>query len=291
MALLGAVEAGGTKFICAVAEQPDAPPIETISIPTTMPAETIDRALDFFSRHELRALGIASFGPIDLRVGSPSYGYITATPKAHWQNTDLVGPFQQAFNVPVGFDTDVNGAALGELRYGGGQGLDSLVYVTVGTGIGGGAITNGQVIHGLIHPEMGHIPVRRHPADTFVGACPYHADCLEGMASGPSLIARWGVAGDALPPTHQAWEFEAYYLAQAVCSMVYLLSPQRIILGGGVMHQRQLFEQIQHEVVQTLKGYIQADAITAHSDTYIMPPGLGDRSGAIGALELARLAG
>ncbi len=291
MALLGAVEAGGTKFICAVAEQPDAPPIETISIPTTMPAETIDRALDFFSRHELRALGIASFGPIDLRVGSPSYGYITATPKAHWQNTDLVGPFQQAFNVPVGFDTDVNGAALGELRYGGGQGLDSLVYVTVGTGIGGGAITNGQVIHGLIHPEMGHIPVRRHPADTFAGACPYHADCLEGMASGPSLIARWGVAGDALPPTHQAWEFEAYYLAQAVCSMVYLLSPQRIILGGGVMHQRQLFEQIQHEVVQTLKGYIQADAITAHSDTYIMPPGLGDRSGAIGALELARLAG
>jgi len=290
MKLYGGIEAGGTKFICAVAAQPNEAPVDSITIPTTTPDETITRTVDFFKGHQVKALGVASFGPVDLLMGSRTYGYITATPKPGWANTDLLSPLRMSFGVPIGFDTDVNGAALGEARYGSGQGLDYLVYMTVGTGIGGGGVVNGKLLHGLVHPEMGHIPVRRHPDDPYVGHCPYHKDCLEGMACGPAIADRWGKSGDVLPPEHQAWEFEAFYLAQAISAIVYTLSPRRIILGGGIMHQQQLFPRIRQLVVEIVNGYIKAPAIIEHSETFIVPPGLGDRSGAVGALEMARLA-
>jgi len=288
--LYGAIEAGGTKFICAVADSPTSEPIDTLKIDTTTPDETLSQVIAFFKRFELRALGVASFGPIDLQRDSPTYGYITATPKVGWKNTDLVQHLQKTFNVPTGFDTDVNAAALAEVQYGAAQGLTHAVYITVGTGIGGGAVINGQMLHGLVHPEMGHLPVRRHPHDTYVGHCPYHKDCLEGMACGPALAARWGVPAGNLPDDHEAWEFEAYYLARAITAMVYTLSPQRVILGGGVMHQLQLFPRIRNNVVEMLNDYIQSSAITEHIDTFIVPPGLGDRSGAVGALTLAQRA-
>lgn len=288
--LYGGIEAGGTKFICAVADSPTSTPI-TAKIDTTTPEATLAQVIAFFERFDLAALGVGSFGPIDLQPGSPTYGYITATPKAGWRNTDLIQRLQAIFRVPVGFDTDVNAAALAEIRYGAAQGLTHAVYITVGTGIGGGAVVNGAMLHGLVHPEMGHLPVARHPRDTFAGHCPYHADCLEGMASGPAIAARWGMPASELPADHDAWTFEAYYLAQAICSMIYTLSPQRVIIGGGVMHQPQLFPQIRAMVLERLNGYIQSAAITEQIDSYIVPPGLGDRSGAVGALTLAMLAG
>ena len=288
--LYGGIEAGGTKFICTVATSPTAEPIATNKIDTTTPAETLAQVRAFFQPHALTALGIGSFGPIDPRPDSPTYGYITATPKPGWQNTPLVPYFQEAFSVPIGFDTDVNAAALAEVRYGAAQGLSSAIYITVGTGIGGGAVINGEMLHGLLHPEMGHVPVPRHPHDTYVGHCPYHADCLEGMACGPAIEARWGVPASKLPTDHEAWAFEAYYLARAITAMIYTLSAERIILGGGVMHQTQLFAPICTNVVEMLNGYIQSATILQHSDTFIVPPGLGDRAGAIGALELAQRA-
>jgi fructokinase len=290
MQLYGGIEAGGTKFICAVASEPTAEPIETLKIDTTTPQETIGQAVDFFKRHNIKGLGVASFGPIDLHADSPTYGYITATPKPGWRNTDLLGPLKAALNVPIGFDTDVNGAALAEWRYGGGQGTSSVVYFTVGTGIGGGAVIDGQMVHGLMHPEMGHIPVRRHPDDTYAGHCPYHADCLEGMACGPAMQARWGKPASELPADHVAWEYEAHYLAQAVSACMFILSPERVIFGGGVMHQMQLFPLIRRKTVDVINGYIQESAITEHIDKLIIPPGLGDRAGATGALELACMA-
>src|SRR5258708_16323029 len=253
----GGMEAGGTKSICAVAANPTDTPVETISIPTSSSAkDIIQQAINFYKKYDLKALGVASFGPIDLNPTSPTYGYITATPKPGWANTDLLGPLRQALGVPIGFDTDVNGAALGEWRYGGGQGLDSVVYFTVGTGIGGGAVLNGQARHGFVHPEMGHLPVRRHRADRYPGWCTYHKDCLEGLATGPAIADRWQKPATELPIDHQAWEFEAYYLAQAVCSVVYTLSPHRVILGAGVIHQQQPFPPIPPPVFPTLNRYI-----------------------------------
>src|SRR5258708_4861136 len=244
MQLYGGIEAGGTKFVCAVADHPNSEFFDKTSFPTTMPDETLKRSIEFFKRYSLKALGVGSFGPIDLNLNSPTYGYITATPKAGWQNTDLLGPLMNALNVPIGFDTDVNGAALSEFAYGVSNKHDSLVYFTVGTGIGGGIVVDGKPVHGLMHPEVGHIPVKRHPDDSFVGNCPYHGDCLEGMASGPAIRARWGAAAETFPVDHPAWELEAYYLAQAVCSVAYVVSPNRVVLGGGVMHQTQLLPAI-----------------------------------------------
>lgn len=235
-------------------------------------------------------MGIASFGPIDLRKDSATYGHITTTPKAGWAYTDLVKPFRDGFGLLVGFDTDVNGAALGEQRHGAGKGLDSLVYFTVGTGIGGGALVNGEPIHGLVHTEMGHFALRRHPNDTYEGFCAYHKDCFEGLACGPAIQARWGVPADKLPTDHPAWDMEAHYLAQAICNTVYAISPQRVILGGGVMHQMHLFPLVRQKTLEMLKGYVQSPAITEHIESFIVPPGLGDDAGIVGALELARRA-
>jgi fructokinase len=288
--MYGGIEAGGTKFVCGVAPQPDEPLVARTVIPTTQPEETLARTIEFFRPYTLEGLGVASFGPIDLHEKSATYGYITTTPKPGWGNCDLIGPLREALKVPVKLDTDVNGAALGEWRYGAGKGSDQIVYYTIGTGIGGGAIANGLPVHGLTHPEMGHVPVKRHPKDDYAGYCPYHKDCLEGMASGPAMESRWGIPASQLAPDHIAWEIEAHYLAQAISSVVFILSPQRVILGGGVMHQPQLFPLIQQKVLETLAGYVHDPAIIEHIDTFIVPPGLGDNAGITGALELAKMA-
>ena len=285
----GGIEAGGTKFVCAVGTAPD--DVRETRFPTTTPDESIHRAIAFFREQpRIAAIGIASFGPIDLHPDSPTFGYITTTPKPGWANTDLAGAIKRALGVPVGFDTDVNVAALGEQRWGAAQGLDTFIYLTIGTGIGGGGLSSGKLLHGLIHPEMGHIRLPHDLArDPFPGSCPYHGDCLEGLASGPALEKRWGVRAETLPPDHPAWELEAHYLALALVNFICTLSPQRIIMGGGVMEQAQLFPLIRREVQQLLNGYVQSPAIIENIDAYIVPPGLGKRAGVLGAIALAEM--
>ncbi len=287
--MFGGIEAGGTKFVCAVGNGPDELK-EVVRFPTTSPEETIGRAIDFFSKYndELAAIGIASFGPVDPNPKSPTYGYITSTPKPGWANTDLAGEIHKALNQPFVFDTDVNGAALGEYKWGAGRDVDSVLYLTVGTGIGGGAILNGQRLHGLLHPEMGHLMVPRAPGDTFPGICPYHGDCLEGMATGPALKARWGTSAENLPPDHEAWDIEAWYLAMALVNYILILSPHLIIMGGGVMEQKQLFPKIRKLVQDKLNGYVATPAITSDINTYIVPPALGNQAGVLGSIALAQ---
>lgn len=282
------IEAGGTKWVCAVGTGPD-DIIALERFPTTTPAETLARAIAFLGQFSaLKAIGVGSFGPIDLHPNSPTYGYITTTPKAGWQFADVVGPLRAAFGLPVGFDTDVNAAALGEWRWGAAQGLDTFVYLTIGTGIGGGALVNGKLLHGLLHPEMGHMLMRRDAArDPFAGACPFHEDCLEALATGPALEKRWGALAETLPVDHAAWDLEAHYLAQAVVNLICILSPERIILGGGVMHQPQVFAALRPAVQRFLNNYLQMPQITARIDEYIVPPGLGDRAGVLGSIALA----
>ena len=288
--LYGGIELGGTKVICAVGTGPADVQAET-RFPTTTPGEALAQILAFFQPYRLDAIGVGSFGPISLHRGAPDYGFITTTPKPGWAQADIVGPIRQALNVPVGFDTDVNAAALGEWRRGAGQGLDTFIYLTIGTGVGGGGISNGRLMHGMLHPEMGHIRLPRDPAvDPFAGICPYHGDCLEGLACGPAMRARWGVSAESLPADHPAWQLEARYLALACVSFICILSPQRIILGGGVMHQSHLFPLIRSEVQSLLNGYIQSPIILQHIDSYIVPPGLGNSVGVLGALALAEQA-
>ena len=238
-------------------------------------------------RGPLAAIGIASFGPVDPDPSSPAYGHITTTPKPGWANADLAGPIQRTFNVPIGFDTDVNGAALGEWHWGAAQGLNTFIYITIGTGIGGGAMVNGRLLHGLIHPEMGHIVLPHDwEKDPYEGKCPYHGDCFEGMAAGPAIEERWDAKGQNLPEDHPAWELEAHYIAQALRSFICTLSPQRIILGGGVMQQPQLFPLVRQKTLETLNGYVQSPTILDNIDTYIVPPGLGNKAGVLGAFAL-----
>ena len=290
--LLGGIEAGGTKFVCGIGSGPD--DLETTQFPTTTPTETIGRCIAFLrerARTPLAAIGIASFGPVDLHPDSPSWGHITTTPKAGWPQTDLAGPIQKVFRVPVAFDTDVNGAALAEHRWGAARDVNDCVYLTVGTGIGGGAICGGRLIHGLLHPEMGHMRIPHDPdTDPFPGNCPFHGDCLEGLASGPAIQARWGCRADELSREHRAWDIEARYLALAVSNLACTISPARIILGGGVMEQRHLFDLIHQHTLALLNGYLESERITAQIDRYILPPGLGNRAGVLGALALAETA-
>jgi fructokinase len=287
--LYGAIEAGGTKFVCAVGSGPD--DLSSVQFPTTSPQKTIDAAVDFFRREaggRLVALGIGSFGPIDLNRASPHYGFITATPKPGWQNTDLAGPLRAALQVTVEFDTDVNAAALGETRWGAARDVESCLYLTVGTGIGGGAVANGRLLHGMMHPEMGHIRIPHNlAADPYRGGCPFHGDCLEGLASGPAMQERWQKPAAELPSGHAAWALEARYLALAIANYVFTLSPARVILGGGVMQQTQLFPLIREEFRKILNGYIQMPQILTELDCYIVPPALGNRAGVLGALALA----
>jgi fructokinase len=284
--LYGGLEAGGTKFICAAGTSPQ--DVVTRRIPTTTPMETIGQVIAFFKEQPpMAALGIGSFGPIDLDPASPTYGYITTTPKPGWQFTDLAGKIKKALQVPVGFDTDVNAAALGEHRWGAAKGLADFIYLTVGTGIGGGGMVNGKLMHGLVHPEMGHIHIPHdRSADPFKGCCPFHGDCFEGLASGTAVAQRWGQQGETLPADHPAWVLEARYLALAISNLILTLSPRRVILGGGLMEQVHLFTMIRQNVVEILHGYIQAESITRDIDSFIVPPGLGKQAGLLGAMAL-----
>ncbi len=291
--LYGGIEGGGTKFVCAVGTGPKDLRAEA-RFPTTTPADTLPKVIDFFKRQiqehgPLASLGIASFGPVDLRPESPTYGYITSTPKPGWAFFNFMGAMKQVFDIPMGFETDVNMAALGEWTWGAGKGLDTFVYVTIGTGIGGGIIARRRLVHGLVHPEIGHILLPHdRQADPFEGICPYHKDCFEGLANGPAIEKRWGQRGETLPVDHPAWELEAHYLALAVESLVVTLSPERVSLGGGVMEQPRLFQMVRQKVLKLLNGYVKSDQILEHIDTYIVPPGLGRRSGVLGALALAK---
>ncbi|GIN70721.1 putative fructokinase [Bacillus sp. J14TS2] len=287
--MLGAIEAGGTKFVCAVGKE-DGTLIERIQLDTLTPENTIPHVIEFFKKHEIDALGIGSFGPIDIDKKSKTYGNITSTPKLKWRNYPFLQELKNALQVPMEFNTDVNAAALGEVMLGAAQDVDSCMYITVGTGVGVGAVIQGELLQGLSHPEMGHILVRRHPDDTYEGFCPYHGDCLEGMAAGPAIEQRWGKKGVELQEQQEVWELEAYYLAQALMQFILIVSPKKIIMGGGVMKQKQLFPLIQKKVQELLNGYVAVPQILEHIDEYIVPPALGDNAGITGALMLAKRA-
>ncbi|MGL5125259.1 MAG: ROK family protein [Fusobacteriaceae bacterium] len=283
---LGAIEAGGTKFVCGIANE-NGEILERVSFPTEEPEITLGKVFDFFKNKGVKAIGVGSFGPIDPNPESETYGYITKTPKKYWSDFNLIGELQKNINVPMAFDTDVNGAALGEATWGAAKGLKNCLYLTIGTGIGGGVLASGKLIHGMLHPEMGHIFVRRHSEDTYAGNCPFHNDCLEGLAAGPAIEKRWGMKAYELPVEHKAWEIEAYYIAQALVSYILTVSPEKIILGGGVMKQVQLFPLIRKNVKELLNNYVQTKEILDDIDNYIVAPGLGDNAGLLGSIALA----
>lgn len=294
--LIGSVEAGGTKMVCAVGTGPDDIRDE-VRFPTTTAAQTLPRVIGYFrtwqAEHGQRiaAIGYGTFGPCDPHPGSPTFGWITKTPKPGWSETDVVGPLREAFGVPVGFDTDVNGAALGEHLWGAARDVGTAVYVTVGTGIGGGILVAGRILHGLVHPEIGHMAVPRDPGrDPFEGTCPFHGDCLEGLAAGPAIAARWRVPAAELAPEHPAWDLEAHYLALMCRTLVCTVSPQRIVLGGGVMGQSRLFPKVRRMTQELLNGYVQAPEILERIEEFIVPPGLGNRAGVAGCMALGERA-
>jgi fructokinase len=286
--MYGGIEAGGTKWVCAIGTGPD-DLRELVTFPTTTPAETIARAAEVFANNgSVAAVGVGSFGPIDIRPGSPTWGYITTTPKPGWANTDIASALEQALQLPIAVDTDVNAAALGEHRWGAAVGLDTFCYITVGTGIGGGGMANGRLLHGLLHPELGHMRIPHdRERDPFDGICPYHGDCLEGLASGEAIRARWGSAAEENVAEH-IWHLEAEYLALGLVNVICTLSPQRIVLGGGVMGQPQLLPLVRRQVSELLAGYIEALQLQGTLDDYLVAPALGDRAGVLGSLELAR---
>ena len=278
--------------MCGIGTGPD--DLETASFPTSTPEVTIAGVVDFFTGHasaKVRAIGVGSFGPVDLDSDSPTHGHITSTPKPGWENFDLAGSIRRALNVPVKLDTDVNAALLGEARWGAARGLREAIYITVGTGIGGGILAHGQVIHGMVHPEIGHLHLPHdRVSDPFEGICPYHGDCLEGLACGPAMQARWGQPALTLGPDHPAWELEAHYLALAAMNLTVTVSPLRILFGGGVMQQPQLFPLLRTEFAQVMNGYIRRPQVLDRLDLYLQPPALGSRAGVLGSLVLAEMA-
>lgn len=295
--LYGAVEGGGTKFVCAVGRGPDRI-LARERFETTTPQDTLRRVGEFLAEAaagvSLAAVGVACFGPLELDVHSPNFGCLLKTPKPGWSGAAIVGPLEQRLGVPVRIDTDVNGAALGEWRWGAAQGCDPALYLTVGTGIGGGVVAGGRPVHGLLHPEMGHIPVPRlrwpdGRLDDFPGACPFHGACLEGMASGPALQQRLGVPAEGLAPTDPVWELEAGYLALALATYVLVLSPQRLIVGGGVMQQAHLLTRVRRRLAHTLGGYVAREAVDAEALDYVVAPRFGQEAGLMGAFALADL--
>jgi len=283
----GALEAGGTKMVLSWLDE-NGTMLERQSIPTEEPEVTMPAMVQFFKQHPIDALGVCCFGPLDLNPASETYGYITATPKLAWRNYPILPEFRRLLGVPVKMDTDVNGAALAEVTLGAARGLGSCVYVTVGTGIGGGLVIDGKPVHGLVHPEMGHqlmIPAEGDPHPE--GYCPYHQHCLEGVASGPAMHKRWGVPAQQLPQDHPAWDVETTYLAQMCHNAMMTFSPEKIILGGGVMQQDFLFPIIREKTVKLLGGYVCHAAVERGLEDYIVAPGLGVNSGVMGAYLLA----
>jgi len=289
--LYGGIEAGGTKFVCVVGTGPENI-LEQTRIDTTVPEETLDKVIRFFQPYtttrKITAIGIGSFGPLDLNPDSPTYGFITSTPKPHWSNADFLGTIQRALNIKVTIDTDVNAAALGEFYWGASQGLDPSLYLTIGTGIGGGYVKDGKTLIGLHHPEMGHIRIPHDvKRDPFPGGCPFHGDCFEGLASGPAIEKRFGTRGETIPDEDPFWDIEADYIASALCNYILILSPKRIILGGGIMERTFLFPLIRRKVLELLNGYVESESLLKNIEQYILPPGLGNRSGSLGAIALA----
>ena len=288
MTAYGGIEAGGSKWECAIGTNPDdVRAAETIK--TTTPKETLGRAIAFFEREgPVDAIGIGSFGPIDQKLSSPTWGHITTTPKPGWAHTDVGQEIRRRLSVPVAFDTDVNAAALGEHRWGSGQGLDTFCYITVGTGIGGGGLAGGNLLHGLLHPEFGHMRIPHDvERDPFEGVCPYHGDCWEGLASGRAIEARWGKPAEELDDEPAVWELEAHYLALGLVSVMCVLSPERIVVGGGVARRDALLPLVQREVLSLMNGYLDSTVVRDRISDYITPPALGGRAGVLGAIALA----
>ncbi len=291
----GGIETGGTKCVCIVAKSPTEVIAET-QFATESPGVTVNKIARFFEPfisskgHKIKGIGLASFGPVDLHPESPHYGFITSTPKPGWGNFNLLGEIKKNTQIPMFFDTDTNGAALGEWLWGAARGLDQFLYLTIGTGIGGGAIIHSEPVHGLVHPEMGHILLPHDTKiDPFPGICPFHYSCFEGLASGPAIEKRWGCSAKDLPENHPAWDLEAHYIALGLQSLICSYSPQRIILGGGVMKRGFLFPLIRDKVLSYLAGYVKAQEITDEIDQYIVAPALGDRAGVLGAVALAKI--
>ena len=283
---LGALEAGGTKMVCSVGDE-RGQIFDRISLPTLTPEETIPQIIAYFADKHIEALGVAGFGPLDLDKSSSTYGHITTTPKLEWVDCALLPRLTQALGMPADIDTDVGAAALAELQMGAGRGVKNLVYVTVGTGIGGGVIVNGEIVHALVHPEAGHFILRPHPDDPAPdGFCPYHKGCLEGLAKGPTFDARWGITSKDLSRDHVGWAIEAYYLAQLCVTAITVLSTEMIVLGGGVTHQEGLLALIRQETAKQPAGYIRTAAID-HLDSYIVGVSLNDNQGVMGAVKLA----
>lgn len=283
--LYGAIEAGGTKFVCAVGDE-SLNIQKRASFPTTVPEETMKQVIEFFEQYknELIAIGVGSFGPIDVDLDSTTYGYITSTPKLAWQNFDFVGTLKKAFSIPIAWTTDVNAAGYGEYAFGKGKGLSSVIYYTVGTGIGGGAIQEDRFIEGFSHPEMGHMLVTPHPEDHFGGNCPFHENCLEGMAAGPAIEQRAGKKGQDIPAEDPIWDMEAYYIAQCAYNTTLMFSPDVIIFGGGVMKQKHMVQKVHQTFNRLLNNYVK----TPELENYIVTPYLEDDAGVFGCLALAR---
>ena len=286
--IYGGVETGGTWCVCALGTGPGALVSEEV-FPTTDPAATLARIVEFFGRGPRpAALGIGAFGPVDLDPGSPTWGYVTTTPKPGWDHTPVAGVLRERLGVPVYLDTDVNAAAIGERRWGAGSGVDSLCYLTVGTGIGAGVLVDGRPVHGLVHPEVGHLRVPHdRERDPFPGCCPIHGDCWEGLAAGGALQQRWGAAPEELPFDHEAWPLEAEYLALGILSIVSVASPCRVIAGGGVMEQPGLLAMVRARLRELVAGYLDTPLLGEEIDSYLVAPALGDRAGVLGAIALA----
>lgn len=290
MRKIGALEAGGTKMVLAIYQE-DGMELERITLPTETPEVTMPKMIAFFREHNIDALGVGTFGPVDLNPESPTYGYITSTPKLAWKNYPLLEKLLDGQDIPAGIDTDVNAAIIAEAEMGAARGCQNAVYVTIGTGIGGGVYSNGKTVHGLLHPEVGHALLKPHPDDPNPrGVCPYHESCMEGLAAGPAIGAR--VQGDAkdLPDDHPTFAIEAYYLAQMCVNLIMTLSPERIILGGGVMQRESLIKMVRSETLRLLNGYIQHPAILEHIDEYIVTPDLFPVSGLVGSFLIGKAA-
>lgn len=289
------IEGGGTKFVCAYGSGPEDLHERTV-IPTRTPSETMPEVYDYIreiqKKADIQAIGLSVFGFLDIHADSPTYGYILPTSKPNWARYNILGELKKVFDLPIGFETDVNAAAIGEHRWGAGKGLRDFLYLTVGTGIGGGAIVNNKILHGAMHPEMGHIMIYQDKErDPFPGVCSYHHNCFEGLASGPAMKTRWHVQSALdLPPEHEAWDIEADYIGTALAAYTMILSPQRIVLGGGVMRQTQLFAKVRTRMLEVLKGYMDIDLILKQTESYIVPPGLGENSGILGAIAIAEQA-
>lgn len=289
MKKLGAIETGGTKIVCAVGYE-DGTILEQVSIKSEDPSVTMKNVIDYFRDKDIEAFGVAAFGPVGLEKDKPTYGKILNTPKLRWQNFDVLGTLKEAYDVPMEIETDVAGSCLGEVTFGSSKGLSDVVYITIGTGIGAGIYSGGKMVHGQLHPEVGHMILSRRADDTGENVCPFHDSCLEGLAAGPSIGKRWNIKGDEISDDDiKVWDLEAHYIAEAIVNLIYTLCPDRFILGGGVMHHEILFPLIREKVVKMINGYLDIEGLK-DIDNYIVPASLHDDQGIMGCLELARRA-